>query len=84
MSLEPEDWLQQALSVYRTGRLELEKWRAIQPADVKLEIYIEELKDELFELKQATFNRDVVAVEQSKSDIGLLMLEIRLRSEGRE
>jgi hypothetical protein len=84
MANDPDDWLQQALDVYRIGRLELEKWRTIQPADVKLEIYIEELKDELFELKQAIFGRDVFSVEQCKGDIGLLILEIRMRSEVRE
>jgi hypothetical protein len=79
MASEPDDLFQQAFDIYRAARLELEKWRSIRPDNVELDFYIEELKDALLDLKQATSDKDFAAIAQANADVRLLLFELRFR-----
>ena len=82
MASDSSEWLQGGFDIYRLARAELERWKGIRPADTELDFYVEELKDALLELKLATIEQDAVGVIQSIDEVTLLLIELRLRSEG--
>jgi len=69
-----DDWRAAAFEVYRAGWLELEQWKGRQAKDV--EYYLEELKEALLDLKQATLAEDAARALDYMSEIRLILAEL--------
>ena len=77
MSELPVDWRREAFDAYRLGRLELERWKGEQPAD--LAYFVEDLHEALLDLKQATMSNLPKEAEAFTGEVYLLMTELRHR-----
>ena len=76
------DWINDAFEIYRLARQAIERFKGTIPDDTHLDFCIEELKEELLDLKQATIAKDSAAVAEATKEIALLLIEIQLHLEG--
>ncbi|HEY1686607.1 MAG TPA: hypothetical protein VGG19_17720 [Tepidisphaeraceae bacterium] len=74
------DWHELAFEVYRSGWLEIRAWEGLLRDDI--EYWIEELKEELLDLKQATIAEEQNRVWLHVREIYMLLAELRLRRKG--
>lgn len=75
-----EDWRILALDTYRLAWHGLEEWRKLGRDD--LEYWIEELREALLDLKQATVADDEPRALQHLNEVRLLVVELARRSRG--
>jgi hypothetical protein len=81
MAAQPADWRQAAFEVYRLAWSELlSHWSGPQRDDIRY--YVEELKEALLDLKQATIAEEPARAMQHLDEVTLLLAELRLRSAG--
>ena len=79
MAQQPE-WREAAFDVYRAAWTELlENWKG--PQKLPIEFYVEELKEALLDLKQATLANEPAQAFQSMAEILVLLSELRLAGE---
>jgi len=81
MKLDSDDWLAGAFEIYRLARQAIERFKGTIPDDTHLDYCIEELKEEMLDLKQATIAKDSASVADAVEEIALLLVEIQLHSE---
>jgi hypothetical protein len=75
------DWRDEAFELYRVAWSELlERYKGNQPDDIAF--YVEELKEALLDLKQATISEEPAQAMQYIMEVRLLLAELRLRSQG--
>jgi hypothetical protein len=75
------DWRELAKDLYREAQTELqERWRGIQ-VDV-VEIFKEELREALLDLKQAVIDGRQADGERFGDEVYMILVELRLRSQG--
>jgi hypothetical protein len=84
MAAEQEEWLKQAYEIYRQAWASLERWKGKPPEDSELGFYIEEMKEALLDLKQATISRDPSRAAESEDEVKAILIEILSRSAGDE
>jgi hypothetical protein len=75
---EEGEWRDLAFEVYRAAWLELERWKGKQRDDI--DYYVEELKEALLDLKEATITEDSARALWHLQEVQLLLAELRLRS----
>ena len=81
MNAEEKDWRETAFEVYRLAWSELlDKCKGPQPDNV--EFYVEELKEALLDLKEATMTEDVPRAMRHIEEVMVLLAELRLRLRG--
>jgi hypothetical protein len=76
------DWRDVAFETYRTARQGLEKWQKLPRAD--LEYWIEELREALLDLKQATIDDDETRGLLEVDEVKVLMIELIIRAKGED
>jgi hypothetical protein len=76
---ERPDWLENALDVYRLAWTELLlRWKGPQRTDIQY--YVDELKEALLDLKQATIAEEPARALQQIEEVIVLLAELRFRS----
>jgi hypothetical protein len=75
MEHEQSDWHSMAMEMYRIGRLELEQWKGDQPDVVAY--FIEDLKEALLDLKQATIDNEPIRASVFGSEVTILIAGLR-------
>jgi hypothetical protein len=78
MAGEEHDWREAAFEVYRAAWSELQ---GLAPRP-DLEFYVDELKEALLDLKQATIADDPGRAHEHLNEVSLLLAELRLRKTG--
>ncbi|MGB7156997.1 MAG: hypothetical protein WBD40_02955 [Tepidisphaeraceae bacterium] len=78
---EEEDWRKAAFEVYRLAWAELEAQRKGTP-QTEVEFYIDELKEALLDLKQATIADDPARALAHLNEVNVLLAELRIRRSG--
>jgi hypothetical protein len=81
MAEDDLDWLEPAKDVYRAAHAELlDRWRGPQSDDV--EIFKEDLREALLDLKQAVIEGRGVDAQGCMNEVTTLLIELRRRSRG--
>ncbi len=81
MPADDFDWLEPAKEMYREAQVELsERWRGAQSTDV--EIFKEDLREALLDLKQAVIESRGVDAQSCMYEVMMLLIELRRRSRG--
>ena len=81
MAAGDSDWLEPAKDVYRAAQAELlDRWRGPQPDD--LEIFKEDLREALLDLKQAVIEGRETDAQTCMNEVTMLLAELRRRSLG--
>jgi hypothetical protein len=73
------DWRELAFESYREARLVLDYWKGRQPP-ANLDYYVEEMKEALLDLKQATIDDDGPRAMEGILEVRTLMAELQDRS----
>ncbi|HEX8524659.1 MAG TPA: hypothetical protein VF669_20550 [Tepidisphaeraceae bacterium] len=78
MAGEQPEWRALAFEVYRDAWSELSRWQGRQRQD--LQYWLDELKEALLDLKEATISNDSARALWHLDEVQLLLAELRLRS----
>jgi hypothetical protein len=79
MAAEDPEWQVLAKDVYRAAQAELiERWRGLQ--DDLLEIFKEDLREALLDLKQAVIDGRATDAGKCMEEVAMLLTELRRRS----
>jgi hypothetical protein len=74
------DWRNNAFELYREGQLELHSWTDIHGDEI--DYWIEELKEALLDLKEATIADEPARVMGCIQEVAALIFELRRRKQG--
>jgi hypothetical protein len=81
MAADDPGWLEPAKELYRAAQTELlDRWSGPQPDD--MEIFKEDLREALLDLKQAVIQGRGPDAQACMNEVTMLLIELRRRSQG--